>query len=157
MIIHFYIELFVSYLAVLLRSIVDTCIPSPVYYSLRTSLSLPIISNILLCERFRNQYSYLFLYSIRPATNDLSDTGKGVKRCRLDQTYAGYEVFGAGLEAETDMDGRVTGQYAGLLATNLEKDIPDPEACVREVKDMLDIAMADDGYTPPAEYVLAFK
>ena len=52
------------------------------------------------------------------------------------------------------MAGRVTGQYAGLLVTNLEKDIPDPEACVREVKDMLDIAMADDGYTPPAEYVV---
>ena len=74
-----------------------------------------------------------------------------MKRCRLDQTYAGYEVFGAGLEAETDLDGHITGQFMGILASNLEADIPDPEACKRNVQDIIAIAMADDGYTPPAE------
>ncbi|RUS74103.1 hypothetical protein EGW08_018134 [Elysia chlorotica] len=91
---------------------------------------------------------------LRQVTNDLSDTGKGVKRCRLDQTYAGYEVFGAGIEAETDLDGHITGQFMGLLASNLEEDIPDPEACPRNIQDILAIAMAHDGYTPPEEDII---
>ncbi|GFN93275.1 metalloprotease [Plakobranchus ocellatus] len=89
---------------------------------------------------------------LRTTSSDLGDTGRGVKRCRLEQTFNGYEVFGSGLEAETDLGGHLTGQYNGVVADDLDAQIPDPEACQRNVQDIIDIAMAEEGYTPPPEY-----
>ncbi|KAL8582086.1 hypothetical protein ACOMHN_004006 [Nucella lapillus] len=65
-------------------------------------------------------------------------TAKGHDRLKIEETFGGLQVVGASADVEVTEDGSVTGSLSGTLAFHLEKDIPDPNACRRDVKDIKD-------------------
>jgi len=86
--------------------------------------------------------------TLKPKGKSFHST-KGVDRQRLAEFYGGLEVVGPHAEAEYE-DGLETGHIYGDLTddVSLHEDIPNPDACQQDEKEMINIAIKAEGLDP---------
>ncbi|KAL8582085.1 hypothetical protein ACOMHN_004005 [Nucella lapillus] len=73
-------------------------------------------------------------------TAETAKTAKGNERRKVKQTYAGLEVVGASADVEVTKSGVMTGGVSGNLAYSLKDDIPNPNACRRNMNEIKDVS-----------------